>query len=58
MNLTFWAGLIILVGGVLMYVLPFLVSPWAWIILAIIGAVLAIVGTIYGKPSTASKKKK
>lgn len=47
-----------LIGGVVMYVFSHLVDPWAWIILAIIGAVVAIFGTGYGKKSTAPKKKK
>ena len=58
MNLTFWLGMVLLIGGIVMYVFSRLVDPWAWIIVAIIGAVVAIVGTSYSKKAVSTKRKK
>lgn len=54
MSLSFWLGMILLIGGVAMYLFSALVNPWAWIIVAVIGAITAIVGANY--PKTAGKK--
>ena len=62
MSTTFWLGMILLVGGVVMYIFTELVNPWAWIIVAIIGAIVAIVAASSVKKAptkkTTSKKGK
>lgn len=55
MSLTFWLGMVLLIGGIVMYIFSQLVNPWAWIIVAVIGAVVAIVGTSYTKSTTSMK---
>ncbi len=59
MSTTFWLGMILLVGGVVMYIFSALVNPWAWIIVAVIGAIVAVVGSnVKIKKSSSSKKTK
>jgi len=64
MNLSFWLGMVLLVGGVVMYLFSALVNPWAWVIVAIVGAVIAIVGArqtptkVSAKPKSKNQKKK
>ena len=57
MSTTFWLGMILLIGGVVMYIFTELVNPWAWIIVAVIGAVVAVIGSNAKVKKTGSSKK-
>ena len=54
MGASFWLGLILLIGGILLYVMPAYAYSWWWIVVAVIGAIIAIVGI----NSCSVKKKK